>query len=109
MKCWACALAVVIIAAVGLSSPGRAGEPRLKTCLSPGETRDTMQAQKLVQPYRAIMEASRGGNGESIAIKLCRLNALMVYQVTMLRHDGRLVYMLVDASNGSLLPPHAGP
>ena len=110
MNCWARAMAVsILIAAGGSPTLGRAAETRLHTCLSAGETREKLQSQKLIQPFRAMTQASSGGAGESIGIKLCRYNALMVYEVTVLRHDGRLVHTLIDASNGTLLPPHAGP
>ncbi len=88
------------------SSPAlsRIGQLQL-VCLSPGETRETIQAQKLIQPFRALAEASRSGAGESIGIKLCRFNALTVYDVMLLRHDGHVIHLLVDAANGSLLQP----
>jgi hypothetical protein len=110
MERWARAMtAALIIGATGLPSACRAAEARPNACLSPGDTRETLQSQKLVQPYRAMAEASRGTEGESISIKLCRLKAEMVYEVTILRHDGHLVHVLVDASNGALIAPHAGP
>ena len=94
----------VFIAASSSPALCREGEARL-ACLSPGETRDAIQAQRLMQPFRAMGEVSRTGAGESIGIKLCRFNDLLVYDVMVLRHDGHVVHLLINAANGFLLPP----
>lgn len=109
MKCWSRALLfAVALAATGTSAASRAAEPRLN-CLSPVETREALVDQKLVAPFRAMIEASRHGSGEAIAIKLCRSGALTVYDVLVLRHDGRVIHLLVDAANGSLIGPGPPP
>ncbi|WP_131115924.1 PepSY domain-containing protein [Lichenihabitans psoromatis] len=100
--------AALTLGVVGLPHVAQATETRLRTCLSAGETRETLQTMKLLPPYRAVEEAGRGMPGESVGIKLCRLNQQMVYDVTILRHDGHLVHMLVDATNGTLMPPRPG-
>lgn len=102
MKRWARATVAAVV--LGAAAPCQGAAAHLQTCLSPGETRDTLQSQKLVQPFRAMAEAARVSGGDSISIRLCRLDAQMVYDVVTLRRDGRLIHLLVDASNGAALP-----
>lgn len=101
MKSWARAtLGAIVLSVAGWPAIGRPAEGRLQSCLTFGETRETLVQQKLVAPFRAIAVASAGSPGESVGIKLCRWESRMVYEVAMLQPDGRLVYRLVDASNG---------
>ena len=102
-------MAAMYAASALWAAEGDAAETRLRTCLSAVETREALQSQKLVQPFHAMAEVSRELAGESIGIKLCRLAGKMVYEVTVLQHDGRLVYKLVDASSGGAIAAHTGP
>ncbi len=102
MKCWARSIVAAVL--LGAAAPCQGTDARLQTCLSPGETRDTLQSQKLVQPFRAMAEAARVSGGDSVSIRLCRFNAQMVYDVVTLRRDGRLIHLLVDAGSGTALP-----
>jgi hypothetical protein len=105
MLCWVRATAVAcLFTAAAWPAPGRAAEVRLE-CLQPAETRDLLQTRQFIRPFRAMAEAARGGQGDPIGIRMCRLNGTIVYDVMLLRHDGRVVGALVDAARGAELPP----
>jgi uncharacterized membrane protein YkoI len=108
MKSWAYAMAVAATIATSVLPPaGQAADQHRPVCLAAGESREAIQARKMVPPFRAVAEAIRGNPGESVGIRLCRLNAQMVYDIAVLRHDGHLVHILVDAGTGVLMPARA--
>ncbi len=96
------------LAAWGVPAASRGAELRL-ACLSPPETHQALIDQKLIAPFRAMIEAARRGAGDAIAIKLCRSGGAMVYDVMVLRHDGHVVHLTVDATNGATVGPGPAP
>ena len=109
MRSWAHAFRVAVAIACGLlPTLGRAAEQRRPACLSQGDTRDVLAGGKTVPPFQAVAAALRGGPGESVGIRLCRVNSAMVYDIAVLRFDGRLVHVLVDAGTGVPMPPREG-
>ena len=78
--------------------------PRPPNCLLNPEIRDVMQSRQAVPPFRAVAEAMREG-GDLVAIRLCRSpDPQLVYDVSVLRLDGRLVHVIIDASTGRTVP-----
>ena len=96
------ALLTPLVAGSAASQMSTEPLPRL-ICLSAGETRDLFVADKLVQPFRVMREASRIAQAEAIDIQLCRTQGVLVYDVTLLARDGRVIHKLVSASNGAAL------
>lgn len=89
--------------------PAPPGEPRPVPCLSGPETRDAVQTRRIVPPFRAVAEAMREG-GELVAIRICRSpDPPLVYDVAVLRRDGRLVHVIIDAAVGVALPGRREP
>ena len=96
------ALLTPLVAGSAASQMSTEPLPRL-ICLSAGETRDLFVADKLVQPFRVMREASRITQAEAIDIQLCRTQGALVYDVTLLDRTGRVMHKLVSASNGAAL------
>ncbi len=109
MTSWtrACLVAAALVVARLPPSYG-ATEQRRPACLSEDETHKAMLSRGLIPPVRAMEAASRIASGEPIGIRLCPNDASMVYDVVVLRGDGHLVHVLVDAGSGILLPPGPG-
>lgn len=72
--------------------------------MSTDQAREVLIAQKFVAPFRALGEAARSAQGEAVGVQLCRFNDDFVYDVTVLRRDGRVIHALVNAHNGAVLP-----
>ncbi len=47
--------------------------------------------------------AARELNGEALGARLCRLEEMLIYEISVLRSDGRVVKLLFDAVTGK---PH---
>jgi hypothetical protein len=74
-----------------------------RACLSQSETREVVAARKLFAPFSALRTAAARGHGETIGVRLCRLNEELIYEVTVLRRDGRVVKVVIDAVSGKIV------
>lgn len=103
MKC------VVLIAAMLAFSFGTARaqsapeEPQPLACVPPEQARALFFGEKLVPPIRAMRQAAALTGSEAIDIQLCRFRGALVYDVTLLDRDGRVVHRLMSATTGAPL------
>lgn len=103
MKIAAAAVAVLALIPNGTAqSQTRRDAPRPLDCVSSEETRNLFVTNKLVPPFRVMREASRVAQAEAIDIQLCRAQGVLVYDVTLLDRNGRVIHRLVGASNGAV-------
>ncbi len=102
----------VFFAAVllGLAAPAMAAaEPaRERVCFSARETREKIAAHALVEPLRLMRATANRLQSEAIAAKLCQLNQELVYEISLLRRDGRVIHVILNASNGQNVAARAG-
>jgi hypothetical protein len=97
------ALAIVAIALVSSAAAG-AEPPRERVCFSAAETREKIVMHKLTEPFRVMKSAAARLQGEAIAAKLCRWNQKLVYEISLLRRDGHVIHVFLDAANGQSIP-----
>lgn len=106
-----CALAAAAIAAT--LGPARAEEaperiverlPIRRQCFSTSQTREKIEAHKLTEPLACMRAAAHELNGEALGARLCWLEELFIYEISVLRPDGRIVKLLFDAATGK---PHS--
>ena len=112
LKCWkrttgasspwrfvfgALALHLALIAAPGTSHAA-------VQCLSAKETREAV-AQKLVMSPAAALRAARAstGGGQAVLARLCRREGGFIYQFAILRPDGKVVRLTLDAVTGRVM------
>jgi hypothetical protein len=69
-------------------------------CMSPSEARTAIGRNKLANPLPALRTQARRAQAEPLRSRLCRINERFVYEMTMLRRDGRVVRVFVDAQDG---------
>lgn len=73
--------------------------PRGRACLSQAEAREKIAQRRLTDP----VNATRAGRseGEALRTRLCRWKQDdFVYEVYVLRRDGRIMHLYVNAQNG---------
>ena len=78
-------------------------EPQPLACVPASQARELLFQQKLVAPIRAMRQAAMLAGAESIDIQLCRFQGMLVYDVTLLDRDGRVVHRLMSANTGAPL------
>jgi hypothetical protein len=81
----------------------RPEEPQPIACVPRQETRALFFEKKLVPPFKVMHEAAILGQAEAIDIQLCRFQTALVYDVTLLTRDGRVVHRLFAAATGGPL------
>jgi hypothetical protein len=85
----------------GPSPDGR--PPRPRVCYSAAAARERVADMKLREPFDLMRKASAFAHAEALAGKLCRWNDLDVYEITLLRPDGRVIHVFMNAANGQLV------
>ena len=90
--------------AVSVASAGAADEP---ACLSKAEQRAALSGGQTVTLAVAIRSARgsvRGrGSREVVRARLCHQDKGLVYLLTMLTRDGKVVHTVVDATSGKVV------
>lgn len=84
-------------------------EPEPLVCVPPARARELFFDEKLVPPIRAMRQAAILADSEAIDIQLCRFKGALVYDVTLLDRDGRVVHRLMSAVTGAPLGGHPKP
>lgn len=93
-------IAVVVAAYLG-SSVAAWTEPEAdRVCFSTAETREKILAHGLFEPFRAMRSAASRSQAEAIGIKLCRWGEEFVYEMSLLRRDGHVIHVFVNAKSG---------
>jgi uncharacterized membrane protein YkoI len=78
---------------------------RERVCFSTAETRDKIHTHGLSQPFHAMRSAAGRLQAEAIGVKLCRRSDEFVYELSLLRHDGRVIHVFIDAKTGQAIGP----
>ncbi len=82
----------------------RPGEPqRGRTCFGPAETREKIVTRRLSEPFRLLRGAAGRVQGEALRARLCRWNEDYIYEIALLRSDGRIVHVYLNAVSGQAL------
>ncbi|HEY8161325.1 MAG: PepSY domain-containing protein [Methylocystis sp.] len=103
--------AVAIMAAFGHARAEEVAErlaerpPGRRQCFSTTQTREKIDEKKLTEPFACMRAAARELNGEALGARLCRLEEIFIYEISVLRPDGRIVKLLFNAATGK---PHSG-
>jgi hypothetical protein len=75
--------------------------PRL--CYSPAETRERVAGLKLREPFALMRKAATLTHADPLAGKLCRWNDLDIYEISLLRSDGRVIHVYMNAATGAVV------
>ena len=78
------------------------GDPqqRVRTCFTSSETREKVVSRRLSEPFRLLRGAAGHFEGEALRAKLCRWNDDYVYEIALLRRDGHIVHVYLNAVSG---------
>ena len=69
-------------------------------CFSTAESREKIGAHRLSEPFQLMRTHSSRLHAEAVGVKLCRSGERLVYELSLLRHDGHIIHVFVDAENG---------
>jgi uncharacterized membrane protein YkoI len=83
--------------------PVQAAEPVHRACLNKAEQRAAVAGHRAVSLGKAMASARRHRKVEVLRARLCRRGDGLVYELTLLAHNGKVTRATVDAANGELI------
>jgi uncharacterized membrane protein YkoI len=89
---------IIFLSMLALGSTARGEETR--TCYSAAETREKIASHELAEPFRVMKSAARKLQAEPIGARLCRRQDALVYDISLLRHDGHVIHLFLNATDG---------
>lgn len=95
--------------AVGLISGALAGDTASgdRSCLSYGDTAEIVASRRVIAPGAAVVAARHAvPDGDILRASLCGKSDALVYRLTAIRTDGRVVRVTVDAPSGKVQAIH---
>ncbi|MGA7384543.1 MAG: hypothetical protein WBW81_07600 [Methylocella sp.] len=98
-------IAVTVAAYLGSSAAVRAAPEADRVCFSTAETREKILAHGLFEPFRVMRNAASRSQADAIGVKLCRWSEELVYEMSLLRRDGRVIHVFVNAKTGLVIGP----
>ena len=72
-------------------------------CYSAAQTREKIAAHKLVDPFRLLVNAASRYDADPLGVRLCRHKEQYVYEINLLRVNGRVVHVFANALTGQVL------
>ncbi len=72
-------------------------------CLSDVEARTLVQMHKLISVNQALTAARSKAKGDLISAHLCQIPDGFMYKVAIIKYDGRVVKLLIDANSGQIV------
>jgi len=99
------------LAALTLCLPAMGAEigNRARQCLNPAETREAVARNKFTDPAAALRSAAAIAHADPLRSRLCRWNDDYVYEITLLRRDGKVMNVFIKAEDGSVVNARAHP
>jgi hypothetical protein len=77
--------------------------PGPRSCYTPSETRERVVVQKLREPFELMRKAAAMTQAEALTGKLCRWREQDIYEITLLRADGRVIHVFLNAATGAVV------
>jgi hypothetical protein len=98
------ALLIGFLAGPALAVPGQAADAAYGVCLDKAEQRAVVASHGAVRLAQAIKTLrAQGQHAEVLRARLCRGGAGLVYLLTLLDRNGKVIRATVDARNGALM------
>lgn len=76
---------------------------RRSGCLNEAEIRDEVAARRIVTQMAALRAARAAAGGEAVRARLCHGEDGLVYAITALKRDGKVLRIDVDAATGRVI------
>ncbi len=86
-------------------SRAKEGPPGLE-CFSVAQTRQKIAQHRLAEPFPLMRAESSANQADALSTRLCRNGELFLYEINLLRRDGRVIRVFVDAASGKPSPYH---
>ena len=89
------------------TAPGEPAAQKRHVCMSAADSREAVGVHGLISPIDAVRGAQAIGRGELLRSRLCRWDQDFVYELTLLKHDGHVLRVFLNAKDGKPMPGKA--
>ncbi len=86
-----------------VAAPALAASAPHRACLSKAEQRAAVASHRALPLARVVKQRRRGHGSELVRARLCHHGEGLVYVLTLLRRNGKVSRVTVDAANGELI------
>ncbi|MGO4704506.1 PepSY domain-containing protein [Microvirga sp. 2MCAF38] len=94
---------IVMLSGWAWAAQAQSATTTLQDCLQPREMQEAVVSKGVVAPAKAVITARRQvPNAEVLRANLCRADEGLVYVITALQKDGRIVQVMVDGPSGNV-------
>ena len=97
------AMILAVGAALICVASARGAEAPASECYTIAQTREKIAQHGLADPIPLLRRAGAENQGEALAAQLCRNGEVFIYDITVMRRDGRIERVPINAANGK---PH---
>jgi len=80
--------------------------PPALECFSVAQTRQKIAQHRLAEPFPLMRAESNANQADALSTRLCHNGEVFLYELNLLRRDGRVIKVFVDAVSGKPLPSH---
>jgi uncharacterized membrane protein YkoI len=95
----------ILAVCTGFCAAALAQPAHERQCYSTAETREQIAAHALSEPLRSIQKAAAHFQAEALGARLCLRNDVLIYEISLLRRDGKIVRGVYDAKTGQIIEP----
>lgn len=95
--------ALALIVALGVTGALAGDNATATQCFSTAQSREKISAEKLGDPFVSMRAAEARVKGEALNARLCQKDGAFIYEISLVRQDGRVVKMLYDAATSQPL------
>lgn len=97
----------ILLGVLAAAVPAAAADVPHRDCLSKAEQRAAVASHWAIPLAHAVTSARKHGRrGELLRARLCRRGEGLVYVLTLLLRNGKVIRESVDAANGELISAH---
>ena len=97
------ALAILLLAPCLHVAASESNELAMQGCLPASEAREIIAEYHLVNSTTAMSNAAQKVQADALAGRLCRSNQQFIFEITLLRRDGRVIHAFVEALTGKVV------
>jgi hypothetical protein len=76
---------------------------RQRACFTQAEAREAIAVHHLADAFQAMRLVGVQMRAEPVGGQLCRWDDDFVYEITLLRHDGRVIHAFLDGVTGKVV------
>jgi len=72
-------------------------------CYSAAQTRREIAVHKLAEPFGLLVSAANRFQADALGVRLCRRKEQYIYEINLLRANGRVIHVFTNAVTGQIL------